>query len=256
MWFCRHLIRKSIEFYFFARFRYNFDENVFYIYFYARIICFICEIAKFDIRIYNNIHINHYIKTLEFSIFHIRKRIYSNEKRIISMFFHSVTKLDSKRFRNRCSEIFNNRFIFHEFYICKNMRTRREINCHIFVFFAEIIDFFYNIKKFCNKYECIFAIRFIQKFAFLDYDIRNHVRVCEKYIKFVYRNRKSCKDFREINREYSNSDCSHSRKTKSRMFKFQKTNIEFCIKVDEKIVVSTDCLRSNNLQTLQTEFQF
>ena len=78
-------------------------------------------------------------------------------------------------------------------------------------FFAKIIDFFCNIKKFCNKYENIFAIRFIQLFKFLDCDTRNHVEMHEKCI----RNRKNCKNFRKIDREYSNSNYSHSHKNEN-----------------------------------------
>ena len=67
--------------------------------------------------------------------------------------------------------------------------------------------------------------------------------------------RKRCETHRKIIHNISSSNCSYSRKIKSKTNDFSIINIRTCIKIDEKIFDSTNRLRSN-LQTLQTKFQF
>ena len=74
-------------------------------------------------------------------------------------------------------------FISHEFNIQINIRIRKEIHTFMFAFFAEIINFFCNIKKFCNKYESIFAICFVERFEIFDCNIQNFVKTREEYMR-------------------------------------------------------------------------
>ena len=82
----------------------------------------------------------------------------------------------------------------------------------MFVFFAKIVKFFCNIKKICNKYENIFAICFVEKFEFFDYEINNFVKTREKY--FCVRNCKRCKQ----NFNFNNKFHEHVRKHHVRKF--------------------------------------
>ena len=132
-----------------------------------------------------------------------------------------------------------------------SMRNQEKIIRH-----TRIICFICEIAKFDIRFYINIQIdRFTRTFESFDYDIRYHVRICENYIKFVYKDRKNCKNFRKIDREYSNSNCLHSRKNENWTNNFSIINVRICIKIDEKIFDSTNRLRSN-LQTLQTEFQF
>ena len=227
LWFCRHLIRKSIEFHFFARFRYNFNENVFFKYanifakrekvnfrWFVRFVWvanFYCNI-KAKIWICNNFRNNDFIEKFTFFIFYIENCIKIDKKYFNSMFccFVEINIFSNVRIKTLKNFYSKNchQFVFSISCIQINMQSRKKINnqkCDDFVCFAKIANF-------CSKkYENNFANRFVEIFEFFDYDIRNHVRVCEKYIKFDYRNRKNCKNFRKIDCKYSNSNCSHSR---------------------------------------------
>ena len=175
------------------------------------------------------------------------------------MFFYFVEIIISnvriKSSRNLCSRDFRHLLISLEWYSKFNERNHKKVINYMLVFDAKIINSLCNIKKFCNKYECIFATRFIQKFASLDYDIRNHIKRRWNYLRFDYRNRKSCWNFRKIDREYSSSNRSHSHKNENWTNNFSNINTRICIKINEKILDSTNRLRSN-LQTLQTKLQF
>ena len=153
---------------------------------FAEIAWIIRKILKIDIRICNNIENNHYIETIEFSIFCIRNYIKIDEKIInvstLQTDIQFQKNVSSTQTRTTCEKICR-QFIFLIDAIestCKSMKIST-ISLSFFVSFA--IHSKTNVWIFY-----IFRIdRFNRKFIFHEFYIRNNMSIRRKINNHIIR---------------------------------------------------------------------
>ena len=229
MWFCRHLIRTSIEFHLFTRFRYSFNENVFYIYFRHDV-----QLVFFDfcnwINVRNNEKINN-VSTLQTDV--------------------QIQKTSSQtQTRTTCKKVCH-QFVFSISCAQINMQNKKKINnqkCDDFVRFAKIANFCSEISE--NRCSKVFNNQFVFFNYYDQFNVQNRKKVNNHF------NYKSFKTYFWTKSRMTISYCLFVYKIENISFEFFVEYVRNYIKKNEERIDSKNYMCSNKMQTMQTKFWF